>query len=255
MIFLYGVILGALYLFQDVLIFRPVELDKEVRYQFDYPFEEHDLFHPNGETINSLHFEKGGPSKGVVLYFHGNAGNLKSWGRVAKDFLDRDYDVFMIDYRGYGKSDGEASERNLYEDGILAYEWVADRYHPDRIVLYGRSLGSSVASHVSKEKSCNTLILESPLASVKDVIDFKYPYLLTPLDPDHNFSNFESLEGLNCNVHIIHGTEDEVIPLESMTKLKEHLAEDDSFYIVEGGGHNNLSSFPAFYQEIDRLLK
>jgi pimeloyl-ACP methyl ester carboxylesterase len=251
----YALIIAMLYLFQDHIIFLPIKTQKENQYSFSFPFEEHFLKHPNGEKINGLYFKTDVKSKGLVVYFHGNYGNLQTWGKTSKSFTDRGFDAFMIDYRGYGKSDGLPSEVNLFEDGLLAFQWAHQKYSTDSIIIYGRSLGSAVACSVSSQVSSKSLILESPLASVEEIVAFKYPFLLFPSTPENNFNNLSRISKVDCPVHIIHGNQDEVIPLESMNVLRNYLKPNDSFYIIEGGNHNNLSSFSSFHNELDRLLK
>ena len=251
---LYAIIIAMLYIFQNHLIFLPAPTPIEKEYNFKQSFEEFYLDHPNDERINALLFKSPTPSKGLVLYFHGNSRNLHHWGKLANLFTDRSYDVFMIDYRGYGKSDGEASETNLFEDGILTYDWAASYTSSDSIILYGRSLGSAIATFVASEKPSRSLILESPVSSIHDVIIDRYPFLLFPTEPENNFSNLTMLNEVEVPVHIIHGSQDEVITLRSAQRLKEHFKYSDTFTIIEGAAHNDLENFDSFYDALDRIL-
>jgi len=251
---LYAIILVMLYLGQKHLIFLEEPLEQNAIYNFEFPFEEYNLKHSNGEKINALHFKQKGGDR-VILYFHGNSGNLSVWGSNAGYFLDHGYDVFMIDYRGYGKSDGVPTEEALFQDGILAYKTVSKNYKADSITIYGRSLGSAVACHVASKKEINCLILESPLSSIEDVVNVKYPYLYIPYGPVYNFSNKQALTKINHPVYIFHGTQDEVIPLESVFELKEIIKNKGHFFEIEGAGHNDMQMYNSFVSQLDAILK
>ena len=137
-------------LIQEKFIFLPTQLPEEYSYSFDNEFEEFFLTNPDGARLNALHFKTNKP-KGVILYFHGNAGDLSRWGEIANRFLDFEYDVIVMDYRGYGKSTGKRSESSLFEDAQLFYEHTAKLFSKDDIVVYGRSLGCSIATHVASQ--------------------------------------------------------------------------------------------------------
>lgn len=259
--FLVGLLLIGfigLYLFQDYLIFQAITLDKSYRYDFAVPFEEHSIAVPNesepADTLNALWFKPDSVSKGLIVYFHGNRGNLQRWGRYAKDLTSLGYEVVMIDYRGYGKSTGKPSEEVLYRDARVVYDWCVARGLHGRLILYGRSLGSAVASHLAGEVNHDLLILETPFDELRGVMR---PYLgpLVALMPlRHTFSNAEHIRTAKSRVVIFHGTRDNVVPLSSAERLKPLLTTPADFVIVEGAAHRNLSAFPAYQEGLRAVL-
>src|SRR4051794_7804330 len=138
----YIIICISLYFFQEKLIFFPTKLDKHFKFTFNQSFEEFNIKTEDGKSLNGLLFKIENP-KGVVFYLHGNAGALNTWGEVAKTYTGLQYDVFIPDYRGYGKSDGAiTSQAQLFEDAQTAYNTIKERYKEEDIVILGHSLGS-----------------------------------------------------------------------------------------------------------------
>ena len=107
---LYSILCGLLYFFQEKLIFFPQKLEKNYKFEFGQKFEEINIKTSEGKLINGLLF-KSKNSKGLIFYLHGNAGCLSSWGEIAKTYTDLNYDVFILDYRSYGKSEGAMENR------------------------------------------------------------------------------------------------------------------------------------------------
>lgn len=105
---LYILVCALLYAFQESIVFHPQKLSQEHGFQFNWPHEEQYVTMKDGTVLNGLLF-KADSSKGIILYLHGNGGSLDSWGWVARVYTDLHYDVFMLDYRGYGKSGGTIS--------------------------------------------------------------------------------------------------------------------------------------------------
>ena len=141
---LYLLLVVSLYFFQEALIFLPTHLEQDYRYEFNDEVKELNL--KSGDiTLYSLHFKVKNP-KGIILYFHGNAGDLSRWGEVVQPLLKFNYDIIVMDYRGYGKSKGEFSEAGMHHDAQLFYEYAKGQFNENEIILYGRSLGSAFAT-------------------------------------------------------------------------------------------------------------
>ena len=251
---LYFLVGLAIYFFQEELIFLPEKLDKDFAYDFPFDFQEHFIEMADGASINALHF-KADSSKGLILYFHGNAGSLRRWGEVVEPFVELGFDVLITDYRGYGKSTGKRTYKKMLADADQLYEFALGKTTEDRLILYGRSLGSSFASHLAGKNNPSKLILETPFLSLGDIANRVAPiyppnYLLR-----FNFKNHESLKKAQCPIHIFHGTEDNVVPLQSGEELFQTLDPDQAqLIVVEGGGHNNLASFDRYQREIRNVL-
>lgn len=249
---------AGLYLFQDYLIFQSISLERSHRFDLATPYEEYFIAAPNpdgvNDTLNALWFKPDTLSKGLVIYFHGNRGNLQRWGRYAKDLTAHGYEVLMIDYRGYGKSTGRPSEEAFYRDARRVYDWCVARGLHGRLIIYGRSLGSAVASHLAGEVNHDLLILETPFDELRGVMR---PYLgplvnLAPLK--YTFSNAEHIRTARSRVVIFHGTRDTIVPMSSAERLKPLLATPADFVVVPGGGHRNLSFYPQYQDKLKSLL-
>ena len=145
---IYGLLCGVIYFFQENLIFMPSVLSKNHVFKMKSSFDEINLKSSDGAHLNGLYFKKEN-SKGVVLYFHGNAGNLQDWGQIADLFIDLDYDVLIMDYRGYGKSKGEKSMEFLYEDAELWYEFAKQNYEQESPPKYRHRISGQRYTHDS----------------------------------------------------------------------------------------------------------
>lgn len=250
------VIIGVgLYFFQDKLIFQLEELPKDFKYTFKLPFEEHFLKMKDGAEINMLHFKKEN-SKGLILYFHGNAGNLERWGEMVNPLHKRGYEVLIMDYRRYGKSTGVLGPRKMLSDAEEIYEF-AKRFSEEKdIILYGRSLGSAFASHLAGKKNPKMLILETPFYSLIDVVKYVAPIYPSKWLLKYRFNNKNALKSAKCPIHIFHGTDDLVVPYASAEKLYQSLNPDQAqFTLIESGGHNNLEDYEIFVNQLDQILK
>ncbi|MGD9100972.1 MAG: alpha/beta hydrolase [Anaerolineae bacterium] len=243
----------ALYLWQEKLLFYPESLPPDFRYTFPGPFDEVTLL-VEGAALNALHFRAERP-QGVVLYLHGNAGSLRTWGSVASDFIVHGYDVFILDYRGYGKSTGRITrERVLHEDVALAYAYLQRRYAEEEIVVYGRSLGSGLAAYLARSNRPRMLILETPYYSIEELARASFPFapsflLKYPLHTDRWIGE------VACPVYFFHGTWDEFIPHTSSERLARLVETEHELFIIEGGGHNDLSEFEQYDEGLARILR
>lgn len=242
-------------LIQEKFIFLPTQLPKEYTYSFGSEFEEFFLTHPDGAELNALHFKSNTP-KGVILYFHGNAGDLSRWGEIANRFLDFEYDVIVMDYRGYGKSTGKRSESRLFEDAQLFYEHTAELFPEDCIVVYGRSLGCSIATHVASKNEVKKLILETPFFNLTDVAQDRFPFL--PMKPilKYKLASNEFIKQVQAPIRIFHGTEDRVVAYDSGKRLFEAVPIlDKKMYTIKGGKHNDLNQFDGYWEGIRMELR
>lgn len=251
---IYLMVASALYFFQEKLLFLPTTLEQDYQYQFSYPFEE--LFLKTDETaiINAIHFKIEKP-KGVVLFFHGNAGDLSRWGILAEYFVEKQYDVLVMDYRTYGKSTGKLSEAALYNDAQYCYDYLKTMYIEDEIIVYGRSLGSGLATNIASKKNPKQLILETPYYSVLDVAQYRFPMFPVKQLLKYKLLSYQFIKDVKCPILILHGTKDQVVPYQSAKKLYEASPKlKTTFVTIEGGTHGDLSTFEIYHQHIDEIL-
>ena len=240
------------YFLQHFFFFRPEILPIHFEYHYPFPFDEVHFDMEDGGYINGLHF-KVPNSKGVVFYLKGNSRSIKGWGKFAKDFVSKGYDFFMIDYRGFGKSSGKRTETTLYNDAQTVYKWLSKRYTEEEIIIYGRSMGSGIATRVASWNRPKMLILDSPYYSFLYQVK-RYGFWL-PLRwlLRYKIRSDFFIKKVDCPIFILHGTRDRLISFrqsEMLAKLAKHL----ELIPIEGGGHNNLPSFPEYHEYLYDIL-
>lgn len=243
-----------LYYLQEKMIFLPTTLPESYRYEFDQDFEEIFLDTEDGARLNALHFKVDNP-KGVVLYFHGNAGDLSRWGTVVSMFPRIGYDAIVMDYRTYGKSKGKLSQEALLEDARKFYNYTLERYEESDILLYGRSLGSGLVCHLASQNKPKMVLLESPYYSLRSIAKQRFPFLPVDWLLRYHLDSNEYVKEINSPIAIFHGSDDKVIPLESGKALFESIPYAQKvFFTIQGGHHNDLDQFPEYHARLDQVL-
>lgn len=251
---LFIVISASLYILQDKILFRPTVLEQDYQFQFSHKFDELFLKTDNEAVINAIHFKVENP-KGVILYFHGNQGDLQRWGIITEYFVDKKYDVLVMDYRSYGKSKGILNEKKLYQDADFIYNYAKEKYSEKDISIYGRSLGTTFATYLASKNNPKQLILESPYYSIIDVAQKRFPFVPVKKFMNFEFPTFRYVKNVNCNITILHGTSDFVIPISSGNKLFQVSPKSNTRFVkVDGASHNNLIDFDVYHREIDAIL-
>jgi fermentation-respiration switch protein FrsA (DUF1100 family) len=175
----------------------------------------------------------------VTLYFHGNAGNVTHRALQILEITVAGSSVFMLDYRGYGKSEGRPSEKGLYKDAETGYRYLLDRgYRTQRIVLQGESLGTAVAVDLASRNRCGGVVLESAFTSGRDVARTVLP-LLGPL-LFRSFDSESKIAEIRAPLLFFHGERDSIIPLKLGRALFEAASQPKWFCEVSEAGHNDL---------------
>jgi fermentation-respiration switch protein FrsA (DUF1100 family) len=176
----------------------------------------------------------------ALLYFHGNGGNVSHRLERTKMLVDSlGLDVFLVDYRGYGKSSGAPSEAGLCADGEGIYEAARARgFTPDRIVLFGESLGGAVAVETALKKPARAIILEAPFLSIPKMARTIYPFLPSFLVRT-KFDNETKIGRVGIPKLIVAAEMDDVVPFEQTRRLFEVAAEPKQFFVIRGAAHNN----------------
>ena len=252
----YCLIIMVLYGFHEHIVFQPSSLKKDYSFDFSHAFSE--LYLPEEASDSAIHtllFPAQGTSRGIVLYFHGNADNLQRWGQYTVDFTRHNYDVLAVEYPGYGKSTGTPTEASFYRSARIAFDWASGRYSPDRIIIYGRSLGSGPASWLAARQQVQQLILETPFPSIPQLFRMRASVAIVPFQPRVNFPVAEYVRSVDYPIHVFQGTNDWVVPYRVATQLRAHLKPDDQFITIQGGSHKNLRTFPEYQQQLADLLQ
>ena len=254
-VILYIIISVALYYLQDYALFKPEKLPEDFQFYYDnQETKEYNLTTRDGATINGLRFMPKGESKGIVLYLKGNSKSIKGWGKFAVDFTRHDYNVLMIDYRGFGKSTGRRSQKNIKRDLQVVYNKIKEQTTEDRIILYGRSLGSGFATKLASTNNPKMLILDAPYYSLTKVTARYMPFMPLSLLIKYPLPTYKWLKYVQCPIHIIHGTNDKLIPYKSSLKLSKINPKLTKLHIVIGGGHKNLNNFESYHKMLDDIL-
>lgn len=181
-------------------------------------------------------------SSETVLILHGNGGNIGDRITYLKMFHDLGVNVFIIDYRGYGKSEGEPYEKGLYRDARAAYDWWAAERKTlgENLILFGESLGGAIAVHLASRVTPSGLILQSTFTSARDMAKTMFPMgLLQPLVNVH-FNSADAITRITCPKLFIHGERDDTVPFRLGKDLFRLAPDPKFFYAVPEAGHNDL---------------
>jgi uncharacterized protein len=248
----YLVALAGIYLLQERIIFPGDPLPSGHVFRFEQRFE--DVAIPvAGATLSALHFFQPAP-RGLVFFIHGNAGNLETW-TAGVDFYRRvGYDLFIFDFRGYGKSTGRIeSEAQLAADVRAAYDAVAPRYRDLPIVVYGRSLGTALATELAAQTHPALLVLVTPYTSMGAIARRLYPWapgalLKYPLRTD------AALGAVRCPIVLLHGTRDVLIPITESRALLKLAKAPIELVAIEGATHNDVQEYPEYLAALEARL-
>ena len=246
----------AFYFLQDYILFRPVTLKKNHKYDFPEKHKDIDIPVSEKSNLNIVQFLPADTvSKGVVLYFHGNKKNISWYAKYAPYFTRNGYEVWMIDYPGFGKSTGKFTEQILYDWSGYMYNFARSKFSADSIIIYGKSMGTGIAAHLASIQSCKKLVLETPYYDYPSVIKQYLP--IYPIDwmLHYKIPTYRYIKNVNAPVTIFHGTDDDVIRYSNAERLKPFLKPGDEFVTIKDGEHNDLFKFGETTNKLDSLLK
>ena len=252
------IILGSVFTYyynsQEKLIFKGESLPRDYPFQTKYPYKEIFLKTKNEGEVHGLLFQQT-KSKGVVLFLHGQGKNLKSRMKTVNFFLDRGLDLLIIDYRGFGKSSPGFKESWFLEDSDLAYHFLLNNYDENQIIIYGQSLGTSVATWLASQHTPKMLVLESPFYNMIMASHYTKPFLPKwileycllkyPLRTDLWIQN------VRVPIYMFHGREDQIVPFQHSLKDLDQIKVID----VPGRGHNDLTEDPIYQSYLTKILQ
>lgn len=239
LVVVFALLCGYLYFAQDRVVFTPnrkiVITPDEVNLPYDDVYIEID----KGERINGWYFPVNDSAR-TVLFCHGNAGNISHRLETVEMFTKLGVNVFLFDYRGYGLSDGFPTEENVYADAEVAYHWLCGEKSvaPERIIIFGRSLGGAVAIELASRVPCAGLIVESSFTSAIEMGRRMFPYLPIGFLIRYRFDSVSKINRLDCPILVVHSPEDDLIPFEMGRRLYDNAGQPKCFIPITGG-HND----------------
>ena len=225
-------------------------------FTFQENFEELNMEVENNIYLNALLFKIPNP-KGIILYFHGNAGALHDWGKRAPLYLDNGYDILFVDYRGYGKSDGKYTEdRQLLNDAEKVYEFIKKLYPENKITVLGYSLGSGLATYVASKNHPKRLILNAPYYSWKNLIADEVAPLVPKFLVRYDIPSYQFMKTVSCPVYIFHGDRDFLVnPETNSKKLKAENPNKIELTLITDASHNGIHITKQYYDSLKEVLK
>ena len=239
---------------QERFIFKPEKLPQHFEYKYDYPFEELFFDVKDGVRINGLHFKAYGNTIGIILYFHGNTRSIKGWGKYSQDFTRYGWDVIMIDYRGFGKSTGKRTEKNLKSDAQFVYDQLKTKWPETSLLVYGRSIGSGFATKLAASNHPRMLLLDAPYYSFSALTKRYLPFLPIAWILRYPIRTHTWLKYVKCPIRIIHGTDDWLVPFRHSVNLAKIMPQQTVLYPIIGGKHNDLPSFDQYHETLHKIL-
>ncbi len=192
--------------------------------------------------------------RGTTLYFHGNSKNISHWQHYILPFTDLGQEVIMLDYRGFGLSEGSPSEKNIYSDAEEFYHWVTKTFAIEHLSLAGQSLGSAVASRLAEIVDHERLLLISPFHDIADVFRRRTWFLWSPFEFKNTFSNATHLENYHGPLFVVHGAKDKLVSIASAKKLLGYLGKEKELTIIRDAGHRDLQKKEAYYSFLKKAL-
>ncbi|MDX1429445.1 MAG: alpha/beta hydrolase [Rhodothermales bacterium] len=256
-VILYGAFAAVVYVIQERLLYHPSEQLATTPGHHELLFEPVTLTTSDRENLVAW-WLPAQRSRGVLLFLHGNAGNMGDRMESLKVFNQLRLSVLIFDYRGFGRSSGVPSEHGLYEDAETAWRHLtgAMGIDPMKIVVFGRSLGAGVATHLAQRHSTRAVILESGFTSVHDLTADHYPFLPVRWLMNDKFDSMSRIHDLQTGaLLVIHSTDDEIVPYRHGQELYE-AARGNKELLTISGRHNNgfMVTGDAYVDAIDAFL-
>lgn len=227
-----------LFVLQKDIIFRPMAVPVDYTYRFSIPFAEVKIERSSDVTLSGLYFPAERPT-GTVILFGGNAGHAGYFEDFATQLNSMDQQVYVFDYRGYGKSTGDQDYGLMLSDTLAIHDFVKAQHPGHDPHLIGYSLGSAMASHVAAQRDVSSLTMFAPFHSLHDMASrryVQYPEFILKFP----FDNAAAIQKVDEPIQIIHGNADRVVPIESGMALKPFLKDGDGFTELNGVQHYGI---------------
>lgn len=246
----------VLFFRQTSMVYYPVKKIAFTPADVNLAYEDVFFMTADGERIAAWYVPAAN-ARGTILMCHGNGGNIGDRIYAIELFHNLGLNVFIFDYRGYGRSSGKPSEQGTYQDALGAWNYLTDVRHAptESIIVQGRSLGGAVAAWLADQWTPAGLILESTFTSIPDIGAKLYPYLPVRLLSRYHYDTLGRIGRIQCPVLIAHSRDDEMIPFRHGQKLFETAPEPRTFF-EQSGSHNDGEGFAsdAYRRKLDEFL-
>lgn len=254
-----SLLMGSGCMIEKGFIFFPDKEISQTPADAGLPFEDLYLLTPDGVRINAWFIPSTGSRK-VLLWFHGNAGNLSNRvDQLRFLYQELNLNILMIDFREYGRSDGWVTENGTYQDALGSYDYLLSRsdIDPEGIVVYGQSLGAAVAVELAVQRKAAGLILEAPFVSIREMARVHFPWLPVGRLLSTRYDLLSKIDRVQAPLLVIHGDRDEVVPYSQGRKVFETAKPPKLIYTVQGAGHNNLYRIGGrvYFQTIGQFIQ
>ncbi len=246
----YIILAGLLFVFQSHYVYFPERVLLTDPGSLRLDFQNVSFETTDGVELSGWFIPSEG-ARGVILFCHGNAGNISHRLESIQIFHRLGLDVFIFDYRGYGQSRGKPTERGTYQDAQAAWRYLVEerQVNPSQVIVFGRSLGGAVASCLAQSHRPGALILESTFTSLPDIAATLYPYLPVRLLLRFEYNTAEYLGRVDCPVLIVHSGDDEIMPFSHGRRLFETAREPKKFLEISGTHNEGFITSGKHYEE------
>jgi len=242
---LYLAILFFLFFYQRNLLYHPNE-NNYYGDKLTVDIEKVKIVTKDNIELLAWYHEKNLKDYKTILYFHGNAGSLENRIHKLNHFENLDVNFLIIAWRGFSGNKGKPSEDGLYEDGQSALKWLSNKGIEEKnIIIYGESLGTGIATHISQNKNFAGIILETPFTSMIDVAKTFYPYIPVSLVLKDKFENKKKMENISSPILVMHGELDQIVPFSMGEKI---------FKIANNPKYSYFTKYDNHMMEFDENL-
>lgn len=254
LLIMYLLVVLFFYLFQSSFLFFPQGISYQVPVNED--IEEVVIPVSEGRNLHGWFSKQSNTEKHkLIIYFGGNAEEVSHL--ISATHFIGDYSLLLINYPGYGKSDGRPGEKSFFEAGLAIYDYAISRndIRHDKISVMGRSIGTGTATYLASKRAVDKVILISPFESIRAVAQSKMPFLPINLLLKHRFDSKKYAQQISSPTLIFYGTNDNIIPPKHTKELAGYWKGAVKTNVLEGYNHNNIFESPEMWTEINTFLK
>lgn len=245
LLIIYSLILTFYFIFQRSVVFKPLLQRMSPTITDLTKVEIVKLKTKDGLELNSWYYLPSKNQSTVILYLHGNSGNISTRESSMANYINAGFGVFLLEYRGYGDNPGYPTEEGLYHDARAAVEFLKSQgVKPKDLVVLGESMGTGITTQLATEYNFKGIVLQSPFTSMTDVGKGKYPYIPVDLLLRDRFESVKKIDKIHSPILFIHGDHDELIPISHMEKLYKKSKSIIKYKkIYKNYGHSDLPQY------------